>query len=79
MVMCQLQRCFGRVMFMFVLLGWCCVEPVSSQDGAGSIVGEVLDGMTGVPLVGAIVTLDDDEVGISVSYKHLTLPTICSV
>ena len=65
MVMCQLQRCIGRVMFMFVLLGWCCVEPVSSQDGAGSIVGEVLDGMTGVPLVGAIVTLNDDEVGIS--------------
>ena len=62
MVMCQLQRCIGRVMFMFVLLGWCCVEPVSSQNGAGSIVGEVLDGMTGVPLVGAIVTLDDDEV-----------------
>ena len=59
MVMCQLQRFTGRVMFMFVLLGWYFVEPVSSQDGAGSIVGEVLDGMTGVPLVGAIVTLDD--------------------
>ena len=67
MVMCQLQKNTERVLAMVLFLGWCFVQPVSSQDrsGSGSIVGEVLDGMTGDPLVGAIVTLDDAEIGIS--------------
>ena len=67
MVMCQLQISTERVLLMVLFLGMCFAQPVSSQAGAGagSIVGEVLDGMTGDPLVGAIVTLDDEEIGIS--------------
>ena len=61
MVMCQLHKSIDRVLLMVLFSGMCFTQPVFSQDGAGSgsIVGEVLDGMTGDPLVGAIVTLDD--------------------
>ncbi len=65
--MCQLQRIAERGLLMVLVSVWCFVQPVASQDdaGAGSIVGEVLDGMTGDPLVGAIVTLEGSEIGVS--------------
>jgi len=61
--------------WLWVLLASCVfASPVSPQQGTGSIVGEVLDGMTGDPLVGASISLDEgDTLAATDEHGHFLL------
>ena len=52
----NISRKYGVILLMFFSVA----IPCSSQEGTGSIVGEVLDGMSGDPLVGAKITLEEN-------------------